>query len=99
MLLFTLLGYAVVGGAAPVQGERFQRRDQSEASRALRMGQMLPLRAIEGRVLPTMRGSQYLGVDFDPDRGIYTLKFLREGTVIWVEVDGRTGQVVGRTSN
>jgi hypothetical protein len=24
--------------------------------------------------------------------GIYTLKFLRNGTVIWVDVDGRSGQ-------
>eukprot|EP01037_Dinobryon_pediforme_P024444 gene24444-26244_t len=46
-----------------------------------------------------MRGSQYLGFDFDAERGIYTLKFLRDGTVIWVEVDGRSGQIIGRTGN
>ena len=50
-------------------------------------------------MLPTMRGSQYLGFDYDTDRGIYTLKFLRDGTVIWVEVDGRSGQIIGRTGN
>ena len=85
--------------AVPVQGQGYQHRDQQEASRAMRLGHILPLRAIEARVLPMMRDSQYLGVDFDPDAGIYTLKFLREGTVIWVQVDGRTGQIVGRTRN
>jgi uncharacterized membrane protein YkoI len=44
-----------------------------------------------------MRGAQYLGSDYDSGSAIYTLKFLRDGTVIWVDVDGRTGQIVGRT--
>lgn len=44
-----------------------------------------------------MRDSQYIGFDYDAAEAIYTLKFLRNGTVIWVEVDGRTGKVIGRT--
>lgn len=99
MVVFSSLALIVTTAPPPAWGEAFQRRDQQEASRAMRMGQILPLRVIEGRVLPTMHGSQYLGVDFDPDGGIYTLKFLRDGLVIWVQVDGRTGQIVGRTSN
>lgn len=61
-------------------------------------GQLLPLRAIEGRVVPQMirKGAQYIGFDFDSGTGIYTLKFLRNGNVIWVDVDGRSGQVMGR---
>ena len=44
-----------------------------------------------------MAGAQYIGVEFDPGSAVYTLKFLRDGRVIWVDVDGRTGQVLGRT--
>ena len=95
-ILFTL---ATVTAPAPPPGAGLQHRDQRAAFRARQQGRILPLREIEGRVLPTMRGSQYLGFDFDTDRGIYTLKFLRDGTVIWVEVDGSSGQIIGRTGN
>lgn len=62
-------------------------------------GKLLPLRAIEARVVPQMerQGARYLGFDFDSATGIYTLKFLRNGNVIWVDVDGRTGQVMSRS--
>ena len=74
-----------------------QRREQDQAWAAAKSGRLLPLKEIERRVLPTMPGAQYLGVEFDADAAVYTLKFLRDGAVIWVEVDGRTGQIVGRT--
>lgn len=61
--------------------------------------QVLPVREIERRVLPMMAGAQYLGFDFDPQTCIYTLKFLRNGSVIWVDVDGRTGRIVRRAGN
>ena len=65
----------------------------AEAARGARL---LPIREIERRVVPTMKGAQYLGFDFD-GASVYTLKFLRDGNVIWVDVDGRTGAVLGRT--
>ncbi len=99
MLVSFMIGLATATAPAPLPGAQLQHRDQREAFRARQQGRILPLRDIEGRVLPTMRGSQYLGFDFDTDRGIYTLKFLRDGTVIWVEVDGSSGQIIGRTGN
>jgi|UniRef100_UPI0035CA7BB8 hypothetical protein len=99
MLGSLLLGLATVMAPPPQGGVWAQHIDQREAWRARKEGRILPLRDIEGRVLPTMRGSQYLGFDFDGERGIYTLKFLRDGKVIWVEVDGRSGQILGRTGN
>ena len=63
---------------------------------ARREGRMLSARDIERRVVPTVRGAQYLGFDFD-GAAVYTLKFLRDGNVIWVDVDARTGAVLGRT--
>jgi hypothetical protein len=65
---------------------------------AAKAGRLLPLPEIERRVVPKMPGAQYLGVDIDVDSGIYTLKFLRNGLVIWVDVDGRSGQIVGRSA-
>ena len=44
-----------------------------------------------------MGGAQYLGPEFDAGTDVYTLKFLRDGSVIWVDVDGRTGRVVGHS--
>ena len=74
-----------------------QRGEQMSALDARRAGKLMPLREIERRVIPTMPGAQYLGFDFDGGAALYTLKFLRDGSVIWVEVDGRTGQILGRS--
>jgi len=90
--LFALM-LAAPAAAAPPDGQ-----SESVAARhALRDGRVLPIREIERRVVPTMPGAQYLGFDFEMPSAIYTLKFLRNGAVIWVDVDGRSGQVIGRT--
>jgi hypothetical protein len=83
----------------PASDAGAQRRhdDQQAARLARRDGRIMPVPEIERRVVPTMKGAQYLGFDFDSEGAIYTLKFLRNGTVIWVDVDGRSGRVVGRT--
>lgn len=73
------------------------RGDQWRAFEQRRDGRILPLREIEGRVVPGMKGAEYIGFDFDGGSGIYTLKFVRNGSVIWVAVDGRSGQVLSRT--
>ncbi|MGU3391598.1 hypothetical protein [Sphingomonas sp. M1A8_2b] len=92
LLLAALASAPVMIAAGPDQ----RRGDQMSAFQARKTGG-LSLREIEARVIPTMKGAQYLGSDYDSGSAIYTLKFLRDGTVIWVDVDGRTGQIVGRT--
>jgi hypothetical protein len=82
-------------GAESARGDR-RRRDQDEAFAARRAGQIMPLREIESRIIPRMPGCDYLGPDFDPGSGVYRLKFMRGGQVIFIDVDGRTGQIVGR---
>ena len=91
---FLLCGLAAPALAAPMPE---QVRDGAVALQARRQGRLLPLPEIERRVVPTMRDAQYIGFDLEMPSGIYTLKFLRDGAVIWVDVDGRTGQVLGRT--
>ena len=94
----TLSAFAALG-PVPATAEPDQQRDQKMVFDEMRNGRILPLRDIEARVLPSMRGAQYIGFDFDSESGIYTLKFLRNGNVIWVEVDGRSGRLLGRTGN
>jgi hypothetical protein len=92
VLFACLASIALTGAVAVVPRDR--------AAAMLRQNvRVLPVREIERRVIPMMRGAQYLGFDFDPQTAIYTLKFLRNGSVIWVDVDGRTGRIVRQTGN
>jgi len=76
-----------------------QDSNQEAASQRRLKGQNLPVREIERRVVPRMPGAQYLGFDYDPATDVYTLKFLRNGSVIWVDADGRTGNIIRRTGD
>lgn len=93
---FLVPGLLAVSGVAQAASDQ-RLRDHRAAQAARAEGRILPMREIERRVVPQMRGAQYLGFDYDPASGIYTLKFLRDGAVIWVDVDARTGQVTGRS--
>ena len=92
--LATALALALPGGE-PQRAPRGY-GDQDAALEARRDGRILPLREIERRVVPMMGSAKYIGFDFDSGSAVYTLKFLRDGSVIWVSVDGRSGAVVGR---
>ena len=87
------------GAAASVGVGEGQDHGQSWASQRRQSGQNLPAREIERRVIPRMPGAQYLGFDYDPGTEIYTLKFLRNGSVIWVDVDGRSGRILRTAGN
>lgn len=95
VLLAALAGTMLMSAAS---GEG-RRRDQDAAYDAMRSGQIRPLREIEGLVVPRMGGASYLGPEFDSGSGTYRLKFMRAGSVIWVDVDGRTGAIVSRSGN
>ncbi len=71
--------------------------EQNEVRRDLRSGAVRSLRDIERRVLPTKPGTQYLGPEYDPSAMVYRLKFIRDGRVMFVDVDARTGQVLGES--
>jgi hypothetical protein len=51
----------------------------------------MPLPKIERQVMPFMGGADYLGPEFNGDT--YRLKFVKDGRVIWVEVDAATGRI------
>jgi len=80
----------------PDKREQRHRGDQDYAFKAMRAGEIISLSEIEARVLPRMRGARYIGSTFDRDSAVYTLKFMREASVIWIDVDGRSGRIIGR---
>ncbi|HEU0067213.1 MAG TPA: hypothetical protein VFQ57_08250 [Sphingomonas sp.] len=97
MKTFVSLVILVLVPALTAMAPDQRRGDQRQAFEARRGGRLLPLPEIERRVVPGMRGAQYIGSDYDPDTAIYTLKFVRDGVVVWIEVDGQSGNVVGRS--
>jgi hypothetical protein len=78
-----------------------RRGDQDQALQATRQGEVRSLRAIENTVVPSMKakGASYIGQEFDGDLNRYRLKFLRGSSVIWVDVDGRSGAILGSAGN
>ena len=70
-------------------------REQQSVLEATREGRSLPLPMLEQQVLPRMGGADYLGPEFNG--GVYRFKFMRDGRVIWVDVDGRTGRIIRRS--
>ena len=92
-MLSALLGFALL----VLPANAAQRGNEQEDARAQMMaGKVKSLRSIENRVLPRMAGSQYLGPEFDPIAQIYRLKFIRNGRVIFVDVDGRSGAILSQ---
>jgi hypothetical protein len=70
-------------------------REQQRAFEATRDGRSMPLPQLERRVLPFMGGADYLGPELNGT--IYRFKFMRDGRVIWVDVDGQSGRIIRRS--
>jgi hypothetical protein len=93
--LRTLLLAAVVAGglaSAPALGD--PPRDADRAFRSREQGRSMPLPQLERRIMPMMGGADYLGPELNGDT--YRFKFIQNGRVIWVDVDGQ-GRVVRRS--
>lgn len=107
-LQYFILAVAAVGGLAgtPAQAQhmRGQRmpfgapmpREQERAFEATRDGRSIPLPQIVRRVNPMMGGADYLGPELQGDN--YRLKYMDNGRVIWVDVDGQ-GHIIRRSSD
>ena len=73
-------------------------RDADRAFRATKEGRSKPLPEIKRRVMRMMddNAAVYLGPEFNGDT--YRLKFImKDGRVIWVDVDAATGRIKGRS--
>jgi hypothetical protein len=71
-------------------------RDANRAFQGVRQGRAMPLPMLERRVLPSMGGADYLGPELNGDA--YRFKFIQNGRVIWVDVDGQ-GRIIGRSKD
>lgn len=94
----SLLALGLIAGpitAAPAEAQR--RSDQGEARKEMRAGNILRAREIENRILPMMKDAEYLGFDYDSTAMAYRLKFIRDGRVLYVDVDARTGRILRRS--
>ena len=89
--LILLLALAVVPAGPGLAGPGGA---QEKARREVRAGNVRSLREIEGAVLPQMQDAQYIGPEYDPAVLVYRLKFIRDGHVIFIDVDARSGQVI-----
>lgn len=70
------------------------REDQRTARTHMQAGRVMSVREIERRIIPQMNGDEYLGFEYDGVATAYRLKFIRDGRVIWVDVDARTSRVL-----
>jgi hypothetical protein len=97
-LVATLL--LLAGSPTPLGAQSFAPRgEQNEARRQLLDGEVMPFRIIKRRVEQQMGdGATYVGVAPSPREGVYRMQFLRkDGVVIWVDVDGKSGDIIART--
>lgn len=88
---------ALVLATAPAAAQDQARGDQGEARREAQAGNIMRSGEIEAKILPTMKGAEYLGFAYDSSARAYRLKFIKDGRVTHVDVDARTGRVINRS--
>lgn len=82
-------------GAAPVHAQQQFRGDQDRARAEMQAGRNMPIREIERRIIPRMEANdEYIGFEYDATAQAYRLKFIRNGRMIWVDVDAQTARVL-----
>lgn len=87
----TIAGLAI---APPVAAQ--SRDDQRNARAEMQAGNNISRRDIERRLVPSYerRGYEYLSSEYDGTAQVYRFKFIREGNVIWVDVDAQNARVL-----
>jgi hypothetical protein len=85
-------GLVATVGAADASGQQ-RVREQDRAFRAAQQGESLTLPQIRARI--RIPGAQFIGAEMIGPN-MYRLKFMRGPQVIWVDVEARTGRVIGR---
>ena len=96
-LILPLASLALLTAAVPADAR--SDRDQNSLRDAAAQGKVIPLGKLiaDVRSRPPYNEMTFLGgAQFDPQRMIYTLKFMDGSQVILVYVDARSGRIVGR---
>lgn len=95
--ILSALALSLAVGSAGVPALAQDRTPQGEARKEMRAGNVLSLREIERRILPSMGDAEYLGPAYDSAAMAYRLKFIRKERVIFIDVDARTGRILRRS--
>ncbi|MBO9575160.1 MAG: PepSY domain-containing protein [Sphingobium sp.] len=99
--LSLLSALALLSGTGPeLAAQSFARGDEQDSVRENMLDRkVMPFSIIKRRVEQAMAGeASYVGMAPPPRDGVYRLQFLRkDGRVIWVDVDGKTGDIIART--
>ena len=100
MLKHSLLAAAIAACCAvavPASAQSLDRTrgDQTSARAEMQAGRIMPIREIERRIIPQMREEdEYIGFEYDSTAQAYRLKFIRNGRMIWVDVDARSARIL-----
>jgi hypothetical protein len=94
MRRFIALFSGILLAAVPLTAEAGPRRDEPRTVRDNLRDGGRTLEEIERKVLPTMGGMEYLGPEYDAATRVYRLKFIRNGRVVFVDVDARSGEIL-----
>ncbi|WP_152417452.1 hypothetical protein [Sandarakinorhabdus sp. AAP62] len=86
--LFFCVALVLMAPAAAVAGP-------NDVQEMVRAGEIMPLESIQRRVVQQNRG-EYVGVQFDQNSRTYRFRFVRDGALVNVDVDARTGDPVRR---
>ena len=95
-LLFSAAAMLAAALAPPLAAQQ-QRSDQGAARKESQAGHILKSREIEARILPMMGNAEYLGFAYDSTAMAYRLKFIRDGKVLFVDVDARSGRIIQKS--
>ncbi len=100
-LAAALMAMLMVQTTPNALAQQFRRTEQDTVRANLQRGTIQSLKQIEAIIIPPMarRGAQYIGASFDAQQMRYRLKFIRQTSVIWIDVDGRSGQIVAQAGN
>ncbi len=92
MLRPLILALALTLAAGPAVAQR----EQDSAYRMAKEGQIMELGDILAQVSPRV-GGKFIGSEFDAEHVMYRLRYMTGGVVKNVDVDARTGRILGRT--
>lgn len=95
VLLAALVCTAIATALAIPSAMAGQRDEQDAARRAMLDGRVMPFAVIKKRTEREVGDATYLGSEFNQNNNRYRLKYVRDGRVMWVDVDGRTGDIAG----
>jgi uncharacterized membrane protein YkoI len=89
---------ASIATAAPAQALDPKVKDHDAARAATKSGEIRSLGEIKSRVGSRVKG-ELVGSKLDMDQKRYRLRYLREGSIVEVDVDAKTGHIIDIDGN